>query len=63
MKTKEIKEKKRTTIWIESDVWSGAGHVAIDKKVSVSELIEELLRREVEKSPYAQPRQPAPAGQ
>jgi predicted CopG family antitoxin len=60
---KEKKDKKRTTIWIEGDVWDGASHVAIDEHVSVSELIEELLRRKVEKSAYARPRQTSTAGQ
>jgi predicted DNA-binding ribbon-helix-helix protein len=39
--------KKRTTIYIEDDIWNKLRHIALDKKMSTSELLEELVKEKL----------------
>jgi predicted CopG family antitoxin len=39
--------KKRTTIYIDSDVWKKLQHIALDEGVSASELLEKILREKL----------------
>jgi hypothetical protein len=58
--------KKRVTIWIRKPVLKDSQHVAIDKELSLSELVEQLLEREIKEksasySVATSPRQKQPA--
>jgi hypothetical protein len=59
-------EKERVTIWIRKPIRKGAQHVAVDKDMSFSELVEQLLEREIKEKPAeysvnTSPRQKQPA--
>lgn len=36
--------KKRTTIYLDEEVWKKLRHIAIDKKVSTSQLLEDIIK-------------------
>lgn len=39
--------KKRTTIYLDEEVWKKLRHIAIDKKVSTSQLLEDIIKDKV----------------
>ncbi len=39
--------KKRTTIYLDEEIWKKLRHIAIDKKVSTSQLLEDIIKDKV----------------
>jgi len=39
--------KKRTTIYLEDDIWNKLRHIALDRKMSTSQLLEELIKEKL----------------
>jgi predicted DNA-binding ribbon-helix-helix protein len=42
-------EKKRTTVYISQSAWNKLRHLALDKKKSASQLLEEILEERLRK--------------
>lgn len=41
--------KKRTTIYLDEDVWKKLRHISLDKKMSTSQLLEEIIKEKIKK--------------
>ncbi|TRZ54890.1 ribbon-helix-helix protein, CopG family [archaeon] len=39
--------KKRTTIYLDEETWKKLRHVAIDKKISTSQLLEDIIKDKI----------------
>lgn len=42
--------KRRTTLYIDDSVWKKLRHIAIERGISTSQLVEELIKKETEKT-------------